>query len=154
MLISAEKLLMSTELNIWIKKQPHISVLAIQRDFGSKVSGLQFHRCFILYGCFWGFWSHFSTCFCRTSHNLIGNKFAILKYKKLRNRKILKSGKTFYLELTLVNCITNIKNLWLVWELWGGWRVFIWHCLIVFFCPIKVTEHVTSRVSGGEFSIK
>ena len=32
-----------------IKKQPVIS----GRGFGCKVSGLQFHRSFILYGCFW-----------------------------------------------------------------------------------------------------
>ena len=49
--------------NIWIKKQPLISGSAVQRGFGSKVSGLQFHRCFILYECFWGFWSHFSDLF-------------------------------------------------------------------------------------------
>ena len=45
------------------KKQPLISGSAVQRGFGSIVSGLQFHRCFILYGCFWGFWSHFSNLF-------------------------------------------------------------------------------------------
>ena len=32
--------------------------------------------------------------------------------------------------------------------------VFIWHCLLIFFRPSKVTEYVTSRVSGGEFRIK
>ena len=56
----------------------------IQRGFGRKVSGLQFHRGFILYECFWGFWSHFSEpVFCRSSHNLICNKLAILKNKIL-----------------------------------------------------------------------
>ena len=49
--------------NIWIKKQPLISGSPVQRTFGSKVSGLQFHRCFILYECFGGFWSHFSDLF-------------------------------------------------------------------------------------------
>ena len=49
--------------NIWIKKQPLTSGSVVQRGFGSKVSGLQFHRCFMLYGCFWGFWSHFSDLF-------------------------------------------------------------------------------------------
>ena len=33
-------------------------------------------------------------------------------------------------------------------------RVFIWHCLFILFRPSKVTENVTSRVSGGEFRIK
>ena len=33
-------------------------------------------------------------------------------------------------------------------------RVFIWHCLLTFFRPSKVTEHVNSRVSGAEFRIK
>ena len=49
--------------NIWIKKQPLTSGSVVQRGFGSKVSRLQFHRCFMLYGCFWGFWSHFSDQF-------------------------------------------------------------------------------------------
>ena len=49
--------------NIWIKKQPLISGSAVQRGFGSKVSSLQFHRCFIFYECFWGFWPHFSDLF-------------------------------------------------------------------------------------------
>ena len=70
--------------NIWIKKQPFISRSAVQKGFGRKVSGLQFHWCFILYECFWGFCSHFSDLFfCRTSHNLIYNTFAILRNKKL-----------------------------------------------------------------------
>ena len=32
-------------------------------SFGSKVSDLQFHKCFIFYECFWGFWPHFSNLF-------------------------------------------------------------------------------------------
>ena len=46
--------------NIWIKKKPLISESAVQRGFRSKLWGLQFPRYFILYRCFWGFWSHFS----------------------------------------------------------------------------------------------
>ena len=41
----------------------------------------------------------FPTCFCRTSHNLICNK----KDTKIRNRKILKSGKTFYRRANIGN---------------------------------------------------
>ena len=66
-----------------------LSVSAIQRGFGSKVSGLQFHECFILCGCFWGFWSYFSDLF--FAEFLICNKFAILNNKKLS--KILEVGK-------------------------------------------------------------
>ena len=47
--------------NIWIKKQLLILGSVVQRGFGSKVPGLQFHRCFILYRCFWWFLSHFSS---------------------------------------------------------------------------------------------
>ena len=56
----------------------------------------------------------FQPLFCRTSHNLICNKFAILKTKKLT--KLLNIGKFEKLtklsiaELTLVICITNIKT--------------------------------------------
>ena len=49
--------------NIWIKKQALTSGSAVQRGFESKVSGLQFHRCFIQCRCFWKFWSHFSDLF-------------------------------------------------------------------------------------------
>ena len=66
--------------NIWIKMQPLISGSAIQRGFGNKMSGLQFHRCFT--NVFEDFGHIFPTCFCRTSHNLVCNKLAILKNKK------------------------------------------------------------------------
>ena len=49
--------------NTWIEKQPLISESAVQKDFGTKVSGLQFHWRFIFYGRFWGFWSHFCELF-------------------------------------------------------------------------------------------
>ena len=94
--------------------------LDLQRRFVSKVSGLQFHRRFILYRCF--LITFFRPIFCRTSHNLICNKSAILKNKKLT--KILKVGRlrniiinTFSqvtklstARLTLGTRITNIKN--------------------------------------------
>ena len=43
-----------------------ISGSTVQNGVGSKVSGLQFHRSFILYGCFLGFWSRFSDLFLKT----------------------------------------------------------------------------------------
>ena len=32
-------------------------------------------------------------------------------------------------------------------------RIFIWHCLLIFFRPSKVKEHVTSRVCWGDLKI-
>ena len=47
--------------NIWINKQPLISGSSIQRGFISKVSGLQFRKCF--WGVFEDFGHIFLTCF-------------------------------------------------------------------------------------------
>ena len=92
--------------NIWIKKQPFISGSAVQRGFGSKVTGLQFHRCFILYWCFEDFGHIFPICFCKTSHNLICKEFAILKNIKLA--KILEVGK-------ISSYVTSLSTLFREW---------------------------------------
>ena len=92
--------------NIWIKKQPFISESAVQRGFGSKVTGLQFHRCFILYWCFEHFGHIFPICFWKTSHHLICKEFAILKNIKLA--KILEVGK-------ISSCVTSLSTLFREW---------------------------------------
>ena len=77
-----------------------------KKGFGGKKLVLQFHRCFILHGCFWGFWSHFFELF--FAELLVTcNKFAILKNENVT--KILEVGK-FSLYVTLSTLFPKWQN--------------------------------------------
>ena len=51
---------------------------------------------------------------------------------------------------TLIHLLVNPENYDEIYVYTNDLRrVFIWHCLLIFFRPSKVTEHVTSRASGS-----
>ena len=82
--------------------------ISVQRGCGSKVSGLQFHRCYPL-RMFLRILDTFSRpIFCRTSHNLICNKFAILK------NKILDVGKFSSYVYTVLLTLRNHQFVFLI----------------------------------------
>ena len=53
----------------------------------------------------------------------------------------------------IVLVITFVSPMYSLLQLWFK-RVFIWHCLLIFFSSKQSLEHVTLRVSWGEFRIK
>ena len=82
--------------------------------------------------------------------NLCGKLFPSLEWPTIFDECFKVTSVPFFIpDFNLLSCKLDNFTFNLLY-----WRLFIWHChLIFFFHPSKFTEHVTSWVSGCEFEI-